>query len=225
MTIPTQLTIKLLSDTTFGRGDGVPGLVDVEVQHDPFGLPFYGGRALKGVLVNECADILFALELSKVVQLETWHAAAEKLFGKPGSTYAGSGIIEIGSAQLPRDLQEAVAHSVNTNVLTPQQVLASLTTIRVQTAMDVQTGTPQDETLRSLRLVIRNLTFEARVSFRTAPDENDLALLAACVKALRRLGVGRNRGRGAVQAHLRDAEGNDLTSDLFKPFSQEVAQR
>lgn len=29
-----ELHLKLLSDATFGRGDGVAGLVDAEVEHD-----------------------------------------------------------------------------------------------------------------------------------------------------------------------------------------------
>jgi hypothetical protein len=29
-----QLRIQLLSDATFGRGDGVAGLIDQEVEHD-----------------------------------------------------------------------------------------------------------------------------------------------------------------------------------------------
>ena len=43
-----QLRLTLLSDATFGSGDGVAGLVDAEVQHDYVGLPFLGGRTLKG---------------------------------------------------------------------------------------------------------------------------------------------------------------------------------
>ena len=55
------LKLELLSDTAFGRGDGVDGLVDIEVQHDAYGLPFLGGRALKGLMGAECDDIVFAL--------------------------------------------------------------------------------------------------------------------------------------------------------------------
>ena len=33
-----KLKIKLLSDTTFGRGDGVAGIADQEVEHDSYGL-------------------------------------------------------------------------------------------------------------------------------------------------------------------------------------------
>jgi len=56
------LKFTLESDATFGRGDGVAGVVDSEVQHDPYGFPYLGGRALKGLLGDECANILFALE-------------------------------------------------------------------------------------------------------------------------------------------------------------------
>jgi len=55
------LQIELCSETTFGRGTGQVGEVDLEVQHDEMGCPFWSGRALKGVLVNECAEILGAL--------------------------------------------------------------------------------------------------------------------------------------------------------------------
>jgi len=43
------LNFTLLSDTTFGRGEGVPGLVDEEVEHDRYGLPYLRGRTLERV--------------------------------------------------------------------------------------------------------------------------------------------------------------------------------
>ena len=43
------LKMLLLSDTTFGRGDGVAGLIDQEVEHDPNGFPYLRGRTLKGL--------------------------------------------------------------------------------------------------------------------------------------------------------------------------------
>ncbi|PVE30161.1 hypothetical protein DC030_15410, partial [Enterococcus faecalis] len=57
-----EIRLKLLSDATFGRGDGVSGLVDEEVEHDArTGLPLVRGRTLKGLLVEGCADIFYAL--------------------------------------------------------------------------------------------------------------------------------------------------------------------
>ena len=55
-----RLKIKLLSDTTFGRGDGVAGLIDQEVEHNPCGFPYLRGRTLKGFLSEE-GDNLIAM--------------------------------------------------------------------------------------------------------------------------------------------------------------------
>jgi len=81
--ITYQLKFTLLSDATFGRGDGVAGLVDVEVQHDEYGLPFLGGRALKGILRDVCNDILYSLTLQG--KESDWIESAKNLFGHPGS--------------------------------------------------------------------------------------------------------------------------------------------
>ncbi|MEZ4622957.1 MAG: hypothetical protein R2867_46700 [Caldilineaceae bacterium] len=70
------LTFTLQSDTAFGRGDGVAGFLDQEVQHDIYGCPYLGGKALKGILVNECADILAALPDA---MQERWQATALSL--------------------------------------------------------------------------------------------------------------------------------------------------
>jgi CRISPR/Cas system CMR subunit Cmr4 (Cas7 group RAMP superfamily) len=77
------LEFALKSDATFGRGDGIAGMIDSEVQHDEYGLPYLGGRALKGLLGEECANIIFWLKAQGKAQ--RWQETAQRLFGKPGS--------------------------------------------------------------------------------------------------------------------------------------------
>jgi hypothetical protein len=48
--LPSFLAVELLSDTTFGRGQGTAGEVDVEVEHDGEGLPLVRGKTLHGLL-------------------------------------------------------------------------------------------------------------------------------------------------------------------------------
>ena len=83
-----QMNLRLESDATFGRGEGVAGLVDEEVEYDTAtGLPFVRGRTLKGLLVEECANLLFALQaagLSASV-ISALKESAGRLFGWPGS--------------------------------------------------------------------------------------------------------------------------------------------
>lgn len=216
------LKFTLKSDATFGRGDGVAGVVNSEVQHDAYGLPYLGGRALKGLLGEECANILFALECQG--KAERWRAAAQRLFGRPGSREEDQSLPHVGDARLPEDLRQAVKRGIERGELTRKQVLHSLTAIRRQTAVDAKTGAPLKETLRSVRVILRETPFEAPLTFEAEPEPDDLALLAACVKALRRAGTGRNRGRGELTARLYDAQGQDVTDMHFARFQQAIQQ-
>lgn len=216
------LKFTLKSDANFGRGDGVAGVVDSEVQHDKYGLPCLGGRALKGLLGEECANILFALDQQR--ESRPWHAAAQRLFGSPGSGEAEQSLMRVGDARLPEELRQAVERGFERDELTREQVLHSLTAIRRQTAVDAKTGAPQKETLRTMRVILRETPFEAELTFLAEPTPDDLALLAACVKAWRRAGTGRNRGRGELVAHLCDAYGNDVTDVHFAHFKKMVQQ-
>ncbi len=220
------LKFTLTSDATFGRGDGVAGLVDAEVQHDEYGLVYLGGRALRGMLAEACADILFALQEQGKDTL--WHEAAQRLFGNPGSGTSDQAILYVGDARLPQDLRRAVIAQIGAEELDRERVLNSLTAIRRQTKIDPLTGAPQDETLRAMRVVLRGTSFEAELAFvRESPTSearaHDLALLSACVKAWRHAGTGRNRGRGELVACLCDVEGQDVTDvPHLAQFKKEV---
>jgi CRISPR/Cas system CSM-associated protein Csm3 (group 7 of RAMP superfamily) len=216
------LKFTLKSDAAFGRGDGVAGMVDSEVQHDAYGLPYLGGRALKGLLSEECANILFALECQG--KAHRWKEVAKRLFGNPGSQDADQSLMHIGDARLPDDLRQAVRRGIERGELSREQVLRSLTAIRRQTAVDAQTGAPRKETLRATRVILRQTPFEATLTFLTDPTPDDLALLAACIKALRQAGTGRNRGKGELEARLYDAQGQDVTEEHFARFRQAMEQ-
>jgi hypothetical protein len=216
-----RLRLTLLSDTTFGRGDGVAGLVDAEVQHDEAGLPFLSGRTLKGLLGAECADIVHALDRAKPDQRQRWHAVSDRLFGSSGAALTGEASLRVGSARLADDLRLALQEDIQRGRLTPVEVLETITALRRQTAMD-EWGVPQENTLRTMRVILRNTIFWASLDFVAEPNADELALLAACVKAFRRAGTGRNRGRGRLRAELFDAAGQPVTDLLFREFRKAV---
>lgn len=218
-----QIHFTLTSDATFGRGDGVAGLVDEEVEHNAeTGLPFLRGRTLKGLLAEECANILFALSRQRSPAYVRFEEAAKFLFGRAGSTLDDDARMHVGPAMLPKELCAAVAADVKRGDLTPADVLDSLTTIRRQTAVDEQTGAPEEGSLRSMRVVVRGTPFIAQLEFDTEPDDVAKALLAACVRSLRRAGTGRNRGRGRLAARLWDERGSDITDNYLQLFQQLV---
>ncbi len=217
-----RLRITLKSDATFGRGDGMAGVVDAEVQHDGYGLPFLSGRTLKGLLGAECADILFALQHACPTQTGRWEAAAERLFGASGGNLLGGGNLVVGPAELPPDLREALAYEVESGNLTQTDILETFTALRRQTAMDAETGSPKKETLRTMRVILRETVFEASLGFRREPETDEPALLSAAVKAFRRAGTGRNRGRGLLLTGLYDTDSKCLTDVLFEDFRKAV---
>jgi CRISPR/Cas system CSM-associated protein Csm3 (group 7 of RAMP superfamily) len=208
------LEFQLESDAAFGRGDGVAGVVDAEVQHDDLGCPYLGGRALKGLLVQECADILAALPPATRPR---WDNAAARIFGRPGSTLGDAAIMSVGNAQLPADLRRAVERDVRRDQIGRTQVLESLTAVRARTAIE-QSGVPKPGSLRTLRVVLRGTRFEAALRFAQEPTEYDLALLAACVKAFRSAGTGVHRGSGRLKAHLLDPARERIEDRFFANF-------
>ncbi len=210
------LKFTLKSDATFGCGDGLAGLVDVEVQHDKYGFPYLNGRTLKGLLVEECADILASIP---EVNRRKWDKAAQGLFGSPGETPSAGAILHIGDAKLPYDLRIAIIEEIEWKTLRPNEVLESLTDIRTQTA--IEGGVAKTGSLRRTRVILRGTTFKAQLSFLEEPEKEHKALLSACVKALRRVGTGRNRGKGKLKAELL-FEDIDVTDKYLRIFEEEV---
>src|SRR5262249_38818515 len=88
---------------------------------------------------------------------------------------------------------------------TAADVLQSLTGIRRQTAMN-HYGAPDHSTLRSMRVILRGVSFESELSFTDPPMDDEWTLLAAATLNLRAAGTGRNRGRGWLRATLIDEE-------------------
>ena len=163
------LKMVLESDAAFGRGDGVVGLVDAEVQHDENGFPFFSGRALKGLLVQECADILASLPSEK----SSWEQSAWRLFGRPGSSLVDSAVMVVGNALLPGDLRQAIAEDIKLNRIRAEEVLALFTSIRSQTAID-ESGVAKDSSLRRIRVILRGTPFESELYFIEPPSGSDL---------------------------------------------------
>ena len=218
MATTMMLRFELVSAATFGRGEGVAGLVDQEVEHDGYGLPYLRGRTLRGLLSEEMEGVLFALGEHG----HPWIAVRNRLLGTAGRMTDETGILHVGDARLPDNLRRLIVATVaagNNNRVTPDTVLESFTAIRRQTAMTPY-GAPDAASLRAMRVIVRDTPFVAQLAFDDAPGERDLALLAAAVLAWRRAGIARNRGRGRLKAWL---ENEATTRQYFEVFRQEVS--
>lgn len=205
------LHFELCSAATFGRGDGLPGLVDSEVEHDAYGFPFLRGRTLRGLLAEEMESLLYALG-----KQEEWKDTRNHLLGDEARLLDETGILHVGHAQLPEAVRQLIAAEVeawrekertgkNEKPLffTREVVLDSVTALRRQTAM-THLGAPEPASLRAQRVILRTTRFAAQLHFDEDPQPLELALLTATTLAWRRAGTGRNRGRGRLRAWLND---------------------
>lgn len=122
-------------------------------------------------------------------------------------------------------MRQAVAIQIQDQTLTKTEVLDSLTTIRRQTAIDSQTGTADEGSLRSFRVVLRDLCFTANLIFEMIPSDEMLSLLSVGTLGLRYLGSGRNRGRGHVQCTLHDSNETDITHKFAEHFGKEIQEK
>lgn len=226
------LHFELCSAATFGRGDGLPGLVDSEVEHDAYGFPFLRGRTLRGLLAEEMESLLYALGKEK-----EWKETRNRLLGDEARLLDETGILRVGHAQLPEAVRQLIAAEVEAEkekarqekertgkneqplFFTREAVLDSVTAVRRQTAM-THLGAPEPASLRAQRVILRTTRFEAQLHFDEDPQPLDLPLLTASVMAWRRAGTGRNRGRGRLQAWLNDKAWTKACFAEFVDFCQ-----
>lgn len=210
-----QLEIKLLSDTAFGRGEGSAGQVDVEVDYDPqTGLPFIHARRLKGLLVESCSEILYALNPVETDDHNQYPPSpyedeALYLFGIPGSTLSTQAKMTIYDATFSSNF----IASVKASKFSVADVLASWTSIHSSTAASTL-GVPDKGSLRSIRVIKQDATFYAPIDFMDEPSYETIQLLNMIAQNTRRAGLGRNRGWGHIQVQLIADDGQSVPNEF-----------
>lgn len=189
------IEIELLSDTAFSRGDGSAGIVDVEVEHDELGMPFLGGKTLRGLLHDSWLSMEHCFsELS---------LSAKRIFGTEAD-FDERSILRIGDAVMDSETRSWIkaAEYRSNHPIHPKAVLEALTDIRQQTSEERSTGAPAETTLRSVRVIIRGLRLQSPLYWLDDPTHEDLRCLSLALLATRHAGLGRNRGRGHCRMTL-----------------------
>lgn len=190
------LTVTLLSDTTFSRGEGTAGEVDVEIVHDELGLPAMPGRALRGLLRDAW------LSMRDVFQDDD--DVAREVLGIAGDVDpVGVGRLQLGDAVMPEPVRAWVRYAVrrHDNPLSAEAILRALTAVRAQTARDRTTGAPARNTLRARRVALRGLVLVAPVAAETFEPAH-WRVLARAALGVRHAGLTRNRGSGVVKVAI-----------------------
>lgn len=180
-----ELCIQLLSDLCVSDGGVYNSSLDMDICHDEYGFPYIPGRRIKGCL-RECAQ-----------ELRDWGREdidIEKMFG--GKKNA-KGTISIRNAYVNNydRLREQVVGHQNSLLFHPQNVLSHYSYIRTQTAVNKETGTAKDKSLRVMRVAKKDLVFVAEVEM----EEEYKSQFDDIVAVFHYMGISRTRGLGEIE--------------------------
>lgn len=208
-----QLEIILKSDLCTGSGYSFAGIVDSDVCYDSCGLPYIPSRRLKGCLRTAAETVLLPFENSAAKDHEQ-QGKLDQLFGEAGQDKVTGIIIDNAYPDRYREMYDELSKLPDDyrEYVTPQNVLGRYTTVKAQTRIG-ENGVAADNSLRFTRTVNhyapkfqkteedREMRFTAAVSIENCDEEKD-RLLHDAVRALRNIGLNRNRGLGSVHCRL-----------------------
>lgn len=199
-----KLTITMESDWHIGSGNGRPGNVDRLIKRDANGLPYIPGKTLTGVLRDACELLVYGLDDR---HQGVWHQWLDFLFGTQPALHEGTAVaplpaaLSIRAAQLPAQLQNAVAHKPLTK--------AAMTFVKPGIAIDGSSGCAKPDYLRFEEMARGGMVLEAPYEllgehWSQEEAKTAKALICACAALLERIGGKRRRGAGRCQVNVSD---------------------
>lgn len=198
------IEIKLESEAILG-GDGIQQeTVDIDIQSDEYGFPYFTGRTLKGVLRREAKWYVDHL------QDPAYKDALNILFGqadKDNIHHANYESLRFGTAKLSDAFYEAVQQEA----ISDREVLQAMTLIRTMTSIDYERGIAKDGSLRQARVIHSGYTFFAPIFSKRPLNDTEKDLLETSIKLLRHIGMMRSRGKGAVTCQMHWTEASTKT--------------
>lgn len=179
-----------------GTGRAMGAAVDAAAYRDPDGLPALPGRHLKGLLRNACE------------RAAAWgwpgfdDALVAALFGdRPETVAAGQiprpGCLRVGDARLPEALRATLAAPES------RALRQALFRVLLSTAIDPETGTADDRTLRGVEVVVPlDLCADLSPLPGTQPPQDWIARLRQVLPLIPAVGAHRTRGLGRAVLEL-----------------------
>ncbi len=193
-----KLLMTLLSDAIPGSGEGLSGVIDVDINYNDYGIPFIPAKRLKGILREA------ALELEEHGQLDG--IRVEDIFGQSGNKHSSDFHLYNGYLEETSSLEDFLKwcfHRENNNsnglkvIFNKQQILELYTYTRSQTTVG-SNGIAKDGSLRTFRVLRKGLTFQFDIDFAS----NFLPQIEKIIKVANNFGLSRTRGFGEIKLEL-----------------------
>lgn len=184
--------------------------VDADIVHDALGMPYFPGKRLRGLLYESAVEVVEMAELCTTPFIE--RKTVEELFHKRADSTVEL-IVPSFYLEDYRNMAKEWKYlqSVHGDLIRPESVLHTYTSIRFQTALNAD-GTAKETSLRNIRVVDSDLVFVGKVQVNGGEPRHEQAL-ALAVSNLRRAGMNRNRGFGRLSCTMKKQE--DLMAQVF----------
>ena len=195
--------VKTLSPIHLNSGQADVN-VDADVVHDKYGLPYFPGKRLKGLLYESAVEVKEMAEAANMIFIN--QKTIDELFGHTGD---GGASVQM----IVEDLYIAEYETIKPDLeyleekypayIRKEDVLQEFTSIRYQTAIEKETGTAKDGSLRNIRVVDAGMEFVGKWEILGAKQEH-LEALALAMQNLSAAGGKRNRGFGEISCVMTD---------------------
>ena len=177
-----SLEIELIDYWHVGNGRGRGSHLDSVVDRESNGLPYIPGRMLKGLL----RQAVYCLESWKHVP----HGSTDTLFG--GRDQPNDGEIFVSNARLRKDIADYLIQGEQ------DKIRHQLFTEYFSTAIDHESGSAKDKSLRGMELVVPCRLY-CDVSLRTDHFRQGMELIKIALPLIRSVGAHRSRGLGRCE--------------------------
>lgn len=191
-----RIKMELQSETMFGSGQSIPGVIDTDIQYDEYGLPYMHAKTLKGHIGEQMRWIV------DLKQMDT--AICSRLLGSPDTEGdKTNGKLHFGNVRLSHAVEARLMAALEAGLLSKEELLESLTVSYSFTSLDDE-GIAKDHTLRRVRMLRKGLVFEADIHAEELMEAEE-GLLYAAVGALQHVGSYKSKGKGLVRCELEEA--------------------
>lgn len=196
-----EIAITVKTPLSLGSGQADVN-IDADIVHDAYGLPYFPARRLKGILYESAVEVAEMAELSQKPILS--RTIVEELFHHVDTADVQ---MIVSDFHLPdydtmcRDwsqLQRQYGAYIR-----PDDVLETYTSLRYQTALDADTGTARDGSLRNVRVLRAGTVFVGTIEIVHETPAYTQAL-ALSLQNMRSAGLKRNRGFGQIVCTMKN---------------------
>lgn len=214
-----KIKIELLSDLCTYSGETYNSTVDTDVVYDRYGIPYIPAKRLKGCLREACIELV-DFEIMKDEEFNKLFGKDEefkKLFGYEGSNQSAFSLSNAYLLNYDSMVCE-LKNAKEKETITAQKVLDLFTYTRYQTAVNLEDGTAQKNSLRTMRVVKKGLIFEAQLHWNYLNinvDSTEYKNLKKAASIVKHIGCGRTRGLGLVHIELDSTESKETNNVQF----------